>query len=294
MTQMTDSRFEDLKATLQEGIDSITTGADWKRYLDFQATFPRYSFNNLMLVFVQRPDATLVMGKGDPAKPSKRTTWATLGRTARDDAQKIWIWAPYSKKYEDAKGEEKSSTRFMRVPVIDVADTEGDELPDAPVSLLKGTDAAGLLGPVAEFIRSQGFTVEFVPSIPGSEANGDMNPTSKVIRVCTGGRDERQQAKTAIHEAAHLILHSSGKGVSVPRSQKEIEAESVAYIVSAHLGVDTGDYSFGYVASWSDDTGFTARTAIKHSGKRIQTAANQILRAVDPAETLAASQELAA
>jgi hypothetical protein len=108
-----------------------------------------------------------------------------------------------------------------------------------------------------------------------------MNPTAKHIRICTEGRDLKQQAKTAIHEAAHMLLHSSGKGISIPREQKEVEAESVAFIVSAHLGVDTGEYSFGYVAGWAAATGFQHRTVLKHSGKRIQTAARKIIAAIE-------------
>lgn len=296
MTQTIEGKAEALKAALQEGMDALTSGSDWESYLAFQARFPSYSFSNTMLVFSQRPSATLVMAEGGPKSKSKRVTWHSLGRTVKPGAQKIWIWAPAPRKYEDASGEQKVRTGFIAVPVYDIADTEGEPVP-APVAaprLLEGEDEAGLLGSTVSFIESQGFTVQFVPSIPGSAANGDMNPTGKVVRICTEGRDTRQQAKTAVHEAAHLILHSEGKDISLPREQKEVEAESTAFVVSAYFGVDTGAYSFSYVAGWAASTGFTPRTAVKHSGGRINKAAVKIIRALSPAESLAASQELAA
>lgn len=284
-----DGRFETLADVLKDGIDKITTGEDWRRYLEFAARFPQYSFTNMMLVLAQRPDATAVMPEGT-RKDGRHVGWRAAGRTLKPGAQKIYIWKPWTKTEEGAEGEKpKSYLKFFPVPVYDVADTEGDPIPEAaPVHLLEGDDAAGLLKATLEFITASGWTYEFVPSIPGSEANGDCNPSGKHIRICTEGRDPRQQAKTGVHEAAHMILHSGGKGISVPREQKEVEAESVAFIVSAHLGVDTGSYTFGYVAGWAAASGFSHRTVIKHSGKRIQLAASKIIAFItgdsEPAE----------
>jgi hypothetical protein len=283
---LTDDRFDQLKTTLEDGIDLITSGEDWKRYLEFQARFYRYSFTNMMLVLMQRPDATMVQARGE-RKDGKVSGWKALGRTViegREESGKIFVWAPRPRTVEDksAKDGKRTFTSFYPVPVFDVSDTEGDPVPEgATVRLLEGDDAKGLLKLVLEFITANKWTYEFVPVIPGSEANGDCSPTECKIRICTEGRDLKQQAKTAIHEAAHMLLHSGGKGISVPREQKEVEAESVAFIVSAHLGVDTGDYSFGYVAGWAAATGFTHRTVLKHSGKRIQSAAKKIILAIE-------------
>jgi len=282
---MDDSQFAKLKDLLEAGVSAITSGDDWERYLRFQARFPRYSFGNVMLALAQRPDATLLMPEGR-RKDGRHVGWYALGRTLVPGAQRIMIWKPVTRKQteEQKAAGQGAYTKFWPVPVYDVADTEGDPLPDpAPVSLLTGDDAAGLLGVACDFIRSLGFTVEFAGDVLGG-ANGDMNPVSKLVRIVTEGRDPRQQAKTALHEAAHAVLHAAGKGtgknggVSLPRSQKEVEAESVAFIVSMHLGVDTGEYSFGYVAGWAADTGMTPKTVIGHSGRRIQSAASKIIR----------------
>jgi hypothetical protein len=281
--KFTDARAEELKAMLADGIDAIATDEGWQRYLAFQSRFPEYSFGNLMLILRQRPDATLVQAKGRRAD-GKHTGWYAAGRTPVDGAVEIWIWKRYTGSVDDPTKEDgkRRFTKFWPVPVFDVADTEGEPLPEQDVvRLLEGDDEAGLLKPAVAFIEAAGWECEFVPSIPGSPANGDMNPAKK-IRVCTEGRSGAQQAKTALHEAAHMILHSSGKGISIPRSQKEAEAESAAFIVASHFGMSTGIYSFGYVAGWIADTGFTARTAIKHSGKRIQRAAKEIIGFIDP------------
>jgi hypothetical protein len=283
------ARFEQLKNMLADGIDQIASGGDWQRYLEFAARFPNYSFGNMMLALAQRPDATMLMAAGE-RKNGKHTGWFAIGRTLVPGAQKIWIWAPVPKSRAVREAIESTGQtarpNFHAVPVYDVADTEGDPVPEgATVSLLAGDDAAGLLSRTVKFIEGLGFTVQFVGDTLGG-ANGDMDPTGKVVRVVTEGRDPGQQAKTALHEAAHAILHAGGKGtgksggISLPRGQREVEAESVAFIVSAHLGVDTGAYSFGYVAEWAADTGFTHRTAIDHSGRRIQRAASMIIKAL--------------
>lgn len=283
------ARFEQIKAMLAYGISQITDGADWQRYLEFAARFPNYSFGNMMLALAQRPDATMLMPAGKRSD-GKHVGWYAAGRTLLPDAQKIWIWVPVMKSKAareaiEARGQTVRPS-FMAVPVYDVADTEGDPVPEgASATLLRGDDAAGLLALTVKFIEGLGFTVEFVERLPGG-ANGHTNPTDRHVQVATEGRDEKHQAKTTLHEAAHVILHSGGKGtgknggISLPRAQKEVEAESVAFIVSAHLGVDTGEYSFGYIAGWADETGFTHKTAIEHSGRRIQRAAAMIIKAL--------------
>lgn len=281
MTNFDESRKAEMKRLLNAGLDALTTGDDWQRYLAFQAQFPHYSFGNMMLILTQKRDATLVMAKGE-RQDGKHVGWKAAGRTVIPSTPPIWIWKPYVKTVKStvAGEDDKKYQNFHLVEVFDISDTIGDPIPE-PVSRLEHDDVKGLLKLTLEFITAQGFTYEFVPETDGS-ANGDMNPTGKHIRICTAGRSTGQQAKTALHEAAHMILHASGKGLTIPREQKEIEAESAAFIVSAHLGVDTGAYSFGYIAAWAASTGFSARTAVKHSGKRIQQAADKIIKFIQP------------
>lgn len=283
-TKFDDSRAAELKERLAAGIDSLVSGEDWQRYLKFQATLPRYSFTNMMLVYLQRPDAVMVMGAGK-RKDGKKAGWAALGRNVvpgREESGRIYIWKPWTKTVEAENPGEKGRTylNFYPVPVYDVSDTEGDALPEV-TSKVEGEDAGWLLKAALEFITAAGWTYEFVPAIAGG-AEGDCNQVARKIRIATEGFSVNHQAATALHEAAHMELHTGPKTVSLPRSQKEVEAESVAFVVGEHFGVDLKAYSFGYVAGWAADTGFAARTAVKHSGKRIQAAAAAIIKFIDP------------
>ena len=122
-----------------------------------------------------------------------------------------------------------------------------------------------------------GFTVEddYLTAAPTATAT----IRSKRIRI-EARNDERQQVKTLAHELGHAILHEPGEGRPDSRPLLELEAESVAYVVCQNLGIETGDYSFGYVATWAGGND-EAQKAIKASGSRIQRAADQILTAIE-------------
>ena len=276
-----DARIAQLTEDLAEGIGALSSTDEWKRYLEFQAQFPRYSFGNVMLILLQCPGASLVMPYG---KPDKAGTWMSIGRYARSGEKALYIRKPAFRrvKAEDsADGREHVIPRFVWVPVFDVSQTDGDPLPEDGVSLLRGEAPAGLLAQVTAFIESSGYSVELVPSIPGSAANGDCDYSLRRVRVCTEGRDTLQQLKTAIHEAAHMILHGDSL---LDRGQKELEAESVAYVVARHHGLSTDGYSFGYVLGWSANSAAVARKRIQESGQRISTAARAILEGTGAVE----------
>ena len=112
--------------------------------------------------------------------------------------------------------------------------------------------------------------------------NGDCSHDEKRIRI-EARNDERQQVKTLAHELGHAILHEPGEGRPDSRPLLELEAESVAYVVCQNLGIETCDYSFGYVATWAGGSD-EAQKAIKASGSRIQRAADQILTAISGEE----------
>lgn len=287
LAQEADYLTDDLAA----GIQALAGTEQWQRYLDFQAALPSYSFLNMMLVRLQRPGATWVMPLGDAAAP-KPGTWAALGRARRPGEPDLLIRKPAFRKIdaEDARdGREHTIRRFIWVPVLDASQTEGEDLP-LPVSLLDGDDPQGILGLVVKFIESGGWSVRLVPSIPGSMANGDCDFSSKVIRVCTGGRTALQQVKTALHEAAHMLLHEG----HLDRPRMELEAESVAYVVARNVGLQTGEYSFGYVLTWAGGDPERAQKAIRKCGARIQEASRAILEGIGAIEARAAAEAVAA
>jgi len=195
-----------------------------------------------------------------------------LGARSGAPRKSIAILAPivHRLKVEDEDtGEERtilSAPRAFRVVhVFDVSQTDGDELPEIPCHRLEGDSAA--YDELIRYAEDLGFRVE-VGELPG-ETDGLCNHLTQTITVRLG-LAPAQQTKTLAHEIAHAILH--GSGFDGPHDHAELEAESVAYIVTSTLGVDSAAYSFSYLASWGAEP-----DAIRRSGHRIQQTAQTIL-----------------
>lgn len=263
---------EGILANLADGIGRLADSDEWKRYLDCQAKFRQYSFNNTMLILCQRPDATQV---------ASFKTWKDLGRFPTKGSG-IYIWAPHTKtveKVDRATGEKREGQElgFHMTTVHDVSDTFGDELPE-PVKLLQGDAPEGLFGKLTEVAQEIGYRVQVTPEIDGHPgANGLCEFGSRMLTVA-GNRSALQQVKSLAHEIAHAKLHENSE---LPRGLKELEAESAAYVACQSLGLDTSDYSLGYVAEWSGGDPDKTREAIKASGGRIHEASKTILDELD-------------
>jgi len=267
------SNRPDLLAQLTEGISTLTTSEQWQRFLDFQGRFHRYSANNVLLISMQRHEATQIAGFN---------AWRKMGRFVRKGEKAIWILAPMVYK-QDSEAEGAEALRVIRgfkaVPVFDAAQTDGEELPTV-CTRLAGDDPEGLFGRLAGLATSLGFTVEDA-ELPGS-VNGDCSHVEHRIRIEVAN-SPAQRVKTLAHELAHALLHESYED----RSIAELEAESTAYVVCQVLGVDSSDYSFGYVATWAGG-GDKAIAAIKASCERIQKTAAAILQPFEASEERAA------
>jgi antirestriction protein ArdC len=270
----------DLLATLADGVAGLTSSTVWRAWLDVQRRFHRYSWGNTLLIACQRPDATRVAGFH---------AWLRLGRHVRKGEHGIAILAPVVPRLRvlDAESGEETwiagAPRAFRVAhVFDVSQTEGQELPPPPLSRLEGSDPDDRYTQLRAVAHGLGFTVE-EDHLDG-EVNGDCNHALRRIRVEVAN-EPRQQVKTLAHELAHAILHEDREGLS--RERAELEAESVAFVACAGLGIQTATYSFGYVATWVGG-GEAARRAIAESAERIQRAARVILDAgFDSAEVAA-------
>ena len=230
---------------LVQAVESIVTGDDWKRMLQVSAKFHKYSFNNQLLIYLQRPDATYVAGF---------RRWLELKRFVLKGEKGIAILAPcrYKTKIEDEHGDEQTLTSirgFRVVHVFDVSQTDGEPLDDLDAvrpKLLVGAAPDGLWDALVTQCGETGYDV--VREQEGSE-NGRCDMLNKVIAVRPDVSDA-QAVKTLIHELAHAMLHD-GQAVA-SREIAEVEVESVAYIVSDALGLDTSRYSFNYIARWSN------------------------------------------
>lgn len=275
MTTQTNDKITAAMATLEEGIKNIATSGAWVEYLRAQALFHQYSFANTMLILQQRPDATKVAGFH---------TWKKLGRHVKKGEKALMILAPMvvakkAQAEDESDADEQKPQRvfgFKTVPVFDVSQTEGDPLPTA-VRVLDGNASGDLFTRLAAFSEANGCPVRVRP-IEGT-MRGFYEPLRRRITV-REGMPLDQMAKTAAHEIAHSILHHDPEVYAAHRGDCELEAESVAFVVLNHFGVDSGGYSFAYVTGWQGGDA-NAIKALKASAVRIQQTAKAIIEGIE-------------
>ena len=257
-------RVQELTDKLEQGLQDLFNSDSYRNYLATMSKFHNYSFNNTLLIAMQKPDATLVAGYKAWQKNFERHV------NKGEKAIRILAPAPYKIKEEGDKidpvtqellldkdgnpqKEEVEITipAFRAVSVFDVAQTDGKPIPELA--------AKELLSDVEEYqdmIRA----VEAISPVPieleeiAGDSKGYYDREAKRIAV-QENMSESQTLKTMIHEVAHSKLHSKeveqDEQMKKDRNTKEVEAESIAYTVCQHFGVDTSDYSFGYIAGWS-------------------------------------------
>jgi len=285
-------------------VASLVTGDDWRQFLDFQATLHDYSANNVMLIFAQHARAYREGRVPDPTPTyvAGFNTWRALNRQVDRGQHGYAILAPMRSNRREARDIEgnvrvlhrsdrpnEGETEIRRPTlrgftvetVFDASQTSGKPLPDAPrPRLLEGDAPPGLGLAIMELIEANGFTVETVVDASHLQgANGRTTLTSKTVSV-RSDMDDAAMVKTLIHEAAHVLLHQHPPAQYLPRPLKEVEAESVAYVVASVHGMPTDDYSFPYVAGWA---GEGADKAIRGTQARVNQA-SRIIIGVSPAE----------
>lgn len=247
---------EHQRELLEAAVDQLTTSEGWQRYLLTKAKFHKYSFSNLILIAFQRPDATRVMGKG--GKDGK-TGWKSVGRTIKADEWEnpIIILAPCMVPQKDENGEPKKDENgktqmrvafFRSVKVYDVAQTEGEPLPEPTFEPLTGASHEEYLYRAEQFAQGIGYTVDY--EAMDQKQGGYCDMTNQRI-VVNASREVNGQVRTIIHELAHAL------GVDYSdytRQQAEVIVESAAYIVTASVGLDTAGMSVPYIATWGSDS----------------------------------------
>ena len=287
-------KLKEITDRLEQGITELFESERYKEYLHVMSKFHNYSFNNTLLIAMQKPDASLVAGF---------SAWKNnFGRNVMKGQKGIKIIAPspYKVKQEMKKidphtqqpiigkdgkpvTEEKEITipAYKVVSVFDVSQTEGKELPDIAVDELTG-DVERYRDFFAALEKTSPVPIGF-EQIPGS-SHGYYHLEDKRIAI-QEGMSELQTLKTAIHEIAHAKLHdidlNAPENEQQPRATRrtrEVEAESVAYTVCQHYGLDTSDYSFGYVAGWSSGRELSE---LKSSLETIRSAAAEIINSID-------------
>ena len=261
-----EERQADLEATLtrlQDGVESLRSSDGWRAWLEFASRMPSYSLNNQLLIVAQRPNASAVAGY---------TAWKAVGRQVRRGETGIRILAPSTRRVHlegddstgpgqaTAAGDVREASRrivtgFRVVFVFDAAQTDGDPLPEPQRPLLlAGQAPQGLWDALADQVSRAGFALGRVAdaSVIGG-ANGVTDFAARTVKVRADVTDA-QAVKTLAHELGHVMLHdpAADQAWAMPcRGVKEVEAESVAFLVTAHAGLDSSDYTFGYVAGWA-------------------------------------------
>lgn len=254
--------MDSIMQSLESGVEELFTSNRYQEFLKTMAKFHNYSFNNTMLIAMQRPDATLV---------TSYKNWQSMGRQVMKGEKGITIIAPapYKKMKEKevldenqrpimgTDGKPKTEQVEVRVPhfkavtVFDIAQTSGEPIQTLAPELL--TAAVQDFDSFMQAIQKISPVSIRFDEIDGN-ANGYYHNADKEI-VIKKGLSESQTLKTAIHETAHAKLHDKeimeSLGVEKDRLTKEVEAESVAYCVCSSFGLDTSDYSFPYIAGWS-------------------------------------------
>lgn len=295
--------MKDITDRLEKGVSEIFQSEKYQQFLDTMARFPQYSLNNNLLIMMQKPDATLCQSY---------TGWKQMGRFVKKGEKGIRILAPapYKMEREQDKLDEKGKavldkdgepvketvqiniTAFKPVSTFDLSQTDGEPLPTIGASELTGSVEG--YATLFEAIKEASPVPIGFEDIKGG-AKGYFHTEENRIAI-QEGMSEVQNVKTAIHEMAHAKLHNmeaqkAREDGGQTRSSKEVEAESVAYTVCQHFGIDTSDYSFAYVAGWSQGK---EMPELKESLNTIRTAASELITAIDEkAQELIAEKEQA-
>ena len=260
-------RIDDSLDTLAQAVDEVRASEAFRQYLAVQARFHHYSWHNTMLIAMQRPDATQVAGY---------RTWQKLGRQVCKGESGITIFAPCPWKRENDDGETEQGIFFRAVHVFDVGQTDWAELPDVDVPTID-TASDDLLAKLRRVADGRDIRVTFGP-LSGGLFGVSKGGTVDVDNTHPTG----QQAKTLAHELAHEALHKSKEQRDTmpdkTRTVAELEAESVAYVVCTHFGLDVEVRASRYIALWDGDA-----KALRASLERIANTARALIDDMDAA-----------
>ena len=257
--QVTDKALEQLVNALEQGRSATLT-----RYLAAMARFHRYSFNNIMLIYTQREDASHVAGFH---------SWRKLNRFVRKGEKGILILAPmiFKQAQSDAAktDEEKTLLRFKAAYVFDVSQTDGEPLPE--FATVQG-DPADHLERLKQFVSSRGIALEYSESIAparGVSRGGNI--------ALLPGLSLADEFAVLSHEIAHEMLHRGDRRTATSKTVRETEAEAVAFVVCQSIGLETGTAASDYIQLYSGD-----RATLIASLEFIQQTAGEIITAIRP------------
>ena len=274
MANNIEKQLKEISERLEQGVKEIFTSERYTEYLNTMSKFHNYSFNNTLLITMQKPEATLVAGYQAWQKKFNRHVKRgekgiqIIAPAPIREKQEIEKIDPVTKEPvigEDGQPEteivEMVIPRFRVITVFDVSQTEGEPIADLDVPELTGS---------VQFYDTFMQALQNISPVPirmmnvEGEAKGYYHQTEKYIAI-QEDMSNVQTMKTGVHEVSHALLHDrevmDAEGVLKDRTTKEVEAESIAYIVCNHFGLDTSEYSFTYIASWCESKDMKALRA---------------------------------
>lgn len=272
---MADDKVNELIEQLEKGIKDAMESEKFKAFLRVQSQFHNYSFNNAMLIYLQRPDATNVAGF---------QTWKNkFERNVMRGENGISILAPCPYKYEKSVEVKNTSTgekenqvknveglRFRKVTVFDIKQTDGKPLPEICNELQGDSiNAANIIKAIKKISE-----IPIIEKAINSGAKGYYSRLENIIAIKENIALD-QSAKTHVHEYCHSKIHNTEACKLFDRATKEVQAESVAYVVCNRFVLDTSQYSFDYLANWSSGKELKE---LRQSFDIIQKTANDINR----------------
>ncbi|GAB5055746.1 hypothetical protein COSHB9_01320 [Companilactobacillus alimentarius] len=269
-----------LVAQAEQQILKLTDSDRFKQYLNTLAKFHHYSARNIDLICAQNPQATQVAGFKQ---------WQTaFNRTVKRGAKSIRIAAPIIKKLTPAEQkrldttDERAIVGYRYLPVFDVSQTSGEPVLSAKdfvkENLADHQNVTSLYNAFKDYLNQQtDLQVSEVPLATLNGAKGYFQPSTNEIVIGGDEPDNALKLKTLYHEYAHSQLHGLKSAFKDrPRAYQETQAEAVAYVAMQNIGVDTSNYSLGYVATWAKDK------AVIHSAlSEIQQVSNKVIELSD-------------
>lgn len=279
---------EQLHEQLADGIANLDDKDAWQRWLGMASKLHRYSFNNVMLTMLQKPDATMIAGY---------RAWQAMGHQVRRGEKAIKILGPVTRKVELVDRvtgapirDDQGRPQFVRqlvgarpVSVFDASQVDPPvETPPEP-TLLRGQAPPGLWDALAELVEAEGFRLN------RGECGGANGLTDYAGREVRADVDDAQATKSLIHELAHVYIRPEPgePHAGACRGRREVEAESVAYVVVAAHHLDTSQYTFNYVAGWAAQAATPERgidQVVAETGARVIATADTILAHTKPAD----------
>ena len=253
----TQDKIKSALTSIEQGLATINSNEDWMKYLSFNSRFYNYSYNNIILIMMQRPDATYVAGY---------TAWRKMNRFVKKGEKGIGILCPCIRKVETFKepddknvyNDEEAEKQVKKVIsgfkvgyVFDLSQTDGDDslLPVLVKGLAGNSEQEkAIYEALYGYISSQ----YCVQEVSGMSAKGSYNIETQVITV-KSDLEYRQKIKSLLHEFSHAMDFTMHPDSNIPRNKRELVAESCAFVVCLRLGIDSSDYSFGYLKSWLKD-----------------------------------------